>query len=180
MSTAGSFGPGAWPGPNDGTGDAEGSGADTGGATSAAMTGSNDDASDGPPVTSGPMTSDDGGMTTGPPPPMESSGEGTFGDDSGGQPDSGPYSACVGGSCGAGLTCIIPELINDDLCVQNCTPAGDPSNCAPAPGGDASPICLSVNGSSYCALDCSGGQACPSGMICHDEADDAGPQSICI
>ncbi len=182
-SGLGSFGPGAWPGPEGGTGD-ESDPSDTDGATSVGTTSTErDDETGAMTLTSGPMDSSDDGSTTGPPPPpppMEGTMGGTFGDDSGGQPDSGPYSQCVGGSCEPGLTCIVPELIVDDMCVESCLPAGDPSSCTPAPGGDSTPICLAVNGSSYCALDCSGGRSCPSGMVCHDEADDSGPQSICI
>lgn len=132
-----------------------------------------------------PMPEEDDGTSTGEDPEMgESTGTAdTLGepddDDGGGgsQPASGPWSACpADGECGPDLNCIVSDLIVASLCVESCMPVGDPSGCTPPPGGNATPACLPVNGSSYCVLDCSSGETCPGGMVCHEEDG----TSLCI
>ncbi|RMH00482.1 MAG: hypothetical protein D6705_00265 [Deltaproteobacteria bacterium] len=57
--------------------------------------------------------------------------------------------------------------ISDAFCtISNCSnPALD---CDPSPGGTATPICVPNGASSFCALDCSNGKTCPTGMTCYN------------
>ncbi len=171
--------PEAWAGPERSTEGEDGSG-DTDGATSVASANPGGQG-DGATTTSGGMGRDGGGMPTGPvPPPMDDTMDGTFGEDGGEQPAVGPYSPCMNGTCVAGLVCLDSSVNDQNMCVEFCSPPGDPSGCAPAPGGDSTPTCLAVDGFSFCALDCSSGRSCPTGMACHDEPDDLGPQMVCL
>jgi hypothetical protein len=106
--------------------------------------------------------------------------------DTGGGDD--PYPPCPDGMCPGGGTCLTGEGPNagKSYCAPTCQPAGDPGTC-PEPGdGDATPICITVtdmngqNPTSYCALDCSGGQTCPAGKTCVDETDANGAIKICL
>lgn len=118
-------------------------------------------------------TSDTGGFV----PPSDESGGGD-----------GAYAPCPGGTCLDGEACLSGEGPNEgkSYCAQTCSPAGDPGNCPDAPDGDAMPICIDVNdgmgggNTSYCALDCSGGETCPAGLSCVDETDANGAIEICL
>ena len=124
-------------------------------------------------------TSDDGGdSSTTTPVVGGSSSEG--GDESsssssgtpppdGNQPDTGMYAHCYDmffDNCTAPSTiCVNITGEMEGFCTADgcMNPAVD---CDPAPGGTASPMCLSAGGYSVCALDCSAGQTCAGGMTC--------------
>ena len=107
------------------------------------------------------------GMTAG----STSMGMGSSGDDSGlEQPASGMYSECT-----VPEDCVAPSnvCITINMGVGFCTNMGcanPAADCDPTPGGTAVPICfpieLNMMPDSSCALDCSGGQICPTGMAC--------------
>jgi hypothetical protein len=59
-----------------------------------------------------------------------------------------------------------------------CTDTTCPT-CVPAPGV-APVICITVTGYSLCALDCSAGQTCPTGMVCDTAITDTGDQLVCF
>jgi hypothetical protein len=147
MITAGPVGPTAGS-PTGGGGDDDGSGSETeddgdddggGSADSAAGSGSGAAESDG----------------------------GTAGDTGGGagaQPADGVYSACATAAECVGATYCIPA--NAGFCTRDCVAPGD---CPPSPNGAAPTVCIPVTmpvATSVCALDCSGGQACPAPMTC--------------
>lgn len=128
-------------------------------------------------ATSGQGTASDG--------PADPEGEGSDSEEDGEedseQPASGMYSDCLSTAQCVGLnTCVtIFDMAGapfDGFCtLDNCmNPTVD---CQPSPGGEATPICfdIALNGSpaSTCALDCTGGKACPAGMICYE--DDGAP-----
>jgi hypothetical protein len=94
----------------------------------------------------------------------------------------GAYAPCNGGMCEGGEACLEGEGPNmgKSYCAANCNPPDNPDNCPDAPNGDATPMCISVMGTSYCALDCSGGESCPNGMSCVDETHDNGAIKICL
>ena len=108
-------------------------------------------------------------------------------DESGGGGD-GAYAPCPGGMCLNGEACLSGEGPNEgkSYCAETCSPAGNPANCPDAPDADAMPICIDVNdgmgggNTSYCALDCSGGETCPAGLSCVDETDANGAIKICL
>jgi hypothetical protein len=108
-------------------------------------------------------------------------------DESGGGGD-GAYAPCPGGMCLNGESCLSGEGPNEgkSYCAEICSPAGNPANCPDPPDGDAMPICIDVNdgmgggNTSYCALDCSGGETCPTGLSCVDETDANGAIKICL
>jgi len=78
-------------------------------------------------------------------------------------PDGGGYDACPG-LCGGGGQCF-QDGEEYGVCTRGCFMACD---CWPSPGGEAPVVCRDdlLETTSVCALDCSGGQACPAGMIC--------------
>lgn len=84
------------------------------------------------------------------------------------QPSSGMYSHCLSvNDCDPGFGCLTNETATDGFCSILCEPVGDPSGCDPDPGGVLDPMCtVAGGGESVCALDCSGGQPCPGGMVC--------------
>jgi hypothetical protein len=88
-----------------------------------------------------------------------------------------PWSACLGGGCGDGMVCMSVPM-QEGLCTQACTPADDATSCPPAPGG-LDTICISLQGSSWCALDCSFAE-CPVGTDCFVVADDHSAATICL
>jgi len=90
------------------------------------------------------------------------------------QPEDGMYSDCLDAAMCVGLNACItfPEggAATDGYCTRTgCETAI--ADCAPAPGGTVGPVCIEVTiGQAMqvvCALDCSGGEACPSGMTCY-------------
>jgi hypothetical protein len=144
------------------------------------------------PTTSSPSSTDTtDGDPTGDPPTTGDPDETTTGDPDGtstvdpslGTSDDG---ASTGTAVGAGFL----DCLNDgkkavctgaEMCIydiaadpsvgvcagMNCT---DVSECPDAPpGGDAMPVCtdIAVPDGNECILDCSGGEACPTGMICY-------------
>lgn len=92
-----------------------------------------------------------------------------MGDDSGlEQPADGMYSECMVPADCSMVTSNVCVTINggSGFCTNmGCTnPAVD---CDPSPGGTAPPICFPVDDTlTSCALDCSAGQICPTGMTC--------------
>jgi hypothetical protein len=84
------------------------------------------------------------------------------------QPDDGMYSHCTDVmDCFSQNTCVVVEP-GDGFC--STYPCADAASCDASPGGTAAPICAEVTVptgmSTACALDCSGGETCPGGMIC--------------
>jgi hypothetical protein len=97
-----------------------------------------------------------------------SGGESTDdGGNNGSQPADGMYSACTmaNNTCTMAPVTICVYTMTDGFCTADgcANPAQD---CDPSPGGTADPICLSAPPYSFCALDCSGGATCPTGMTC--------------
>lgn len=91
------------------------------------------------------------------------------------QPADGLYSHCLTGrECDPiPALCITINDMNDmpidGFCsITPCTNAA--VDCVPTPGGTALPACIPVNldgaETNGCALDCSGGATCPTGMTC--------------
>jgi hypothetical protein len=90
------------------------------------------------------------------------------------QPEDGMYSDCLDAAMCVGLNACVtfPEggAATDGYCTRTgCETAI--ADCAPAPGGSAGPTCIEVTigmaMQMVCALDCSGGETCPSGMTCY-------------
>ena len=94
-------------------------------------------------------------------------------------PAADPWSPCFGGGCGDGMVCMSVPM-EQGVCTQPCMPAGDATACPPAPSGDAATSCITLQGTSYCALDCSHGADCPAGTLCRVLADDLGAIVICL
>lgn len=123
--------------------------------------------------------------TTGSPTTSSSTGAAETGEpDPGTQPAEGLYADCISDDqCGPspGLCFTFTDMdgnTTDGFCSRSeCTNAA--VDCVPTPGATALPACVprTVNDmpNSACALDCSGGATCPSGMTC--QALDFG--SIC-
>jgi hypothetical protein len=136
--------------PEPGTGD-DGGGTGGGGG---GMTGSGDDTDDGgtQDTGGGGITGTDAGTTEG----------------AAAQPSSGMYSHCLSvNDCDAGFGCLTNDTATDGFCSILCEPVGDPAGCEPDPSGVLDPVCtVAGGGESVCALDCSGGQSCPTGMVC--------------
>lgn len=140
---------------------------DTGseGSTSSPVSAEGTDSSTTDPSTTDPSTS---GTSTGP-------GEDTnptTGGQQGGQPDSGMWSHCTmqNNTCnGAANICVHTDddgYCTDDGCVNpnvDCDPVPVDSN---APPMCAEAIDANMNPVFFCAIDCSGGQTCPAGMVC--------------
>lgn len=91
------------------------------------------------------------------------------------QPQSGMYSECA-----MPEDCIVPSnvCLTVNMMSGFCTNMGclDPvADCDATPGGTAVPICFPVEldkvEQDSCALDCSAGQICPTGMVCVALAD---------
>ena len=91
----------------------------------------------------------------------------------GGQPATGQYSHCLDAAECMGVNlCIqiqMDMMVVDGFCTSYpCANAA--VDCDPSPGGTATPICMPVNvnmmDTNACALDCSGGKTCPTGMEC--------------
>ncbi len=84
-----------------------------------------------------------------------------------GQPSDGPYSPCETAAMCFGLTACVVPMPGLGFCSEQCMIPGD---CGPSPGGSAQPACVmaTVNAVAMqvCALDCSGGKTCPTGMEC--------------
>ena len=100
----------------------------------------------------------------------------TTGMPSGTQPADGLYSHCLDGMGCDPLPalCITIDDMNgtpmDGFCsITPCTNAA--VDCVPTPGGTALPACFPVTldgqATNACALDCSGGATCPTGMTCY-------------
>jgi hypothetical protein len=90
----------------------------------------------------------------------------------------GNYAACLGpgnaidvAGCGGGDECLTTgEPVIAGVC--SLTACADACDCPAAPAsGDAPVACDAITGSddSLCYLDCSGGEACPTGMVCFAE-----------
>jgi hypothetical protein len=96
---------------------------------------------------------------------------------SGGQPATGMYAHCYDmffDNCTAPSTiCVNITGEMEGFCTADgCNnPALD---CDAAPGGTAAPFCLAAGGYSLCALDCSGGASCATGMSCESVSFDGG------
>ena len=119
-----------------------------------------------------PESTSDAATSTG---PFETDGESSSGE----MPAADPWSPCFGGGCGDGMACM-SEPMQEGVCTQPCMPAGDATSCPPAPDGDADTTCISLQGASWCALDCSHGAQCPAGTTCRALADDLGAIVICL
>lgn len=102
------------------------------------------------------------------------SGPGTGSDESGSsgergeQPEDGVYSHCMSAAeCTGANTCITVMKTGDGFCTNMCEVAGD---CPAAPGETAAVVCIPVTtpnlSFSVCALNCSSGEQCPTGMTC--------------
>jgi hypothetical protein len=97
----------------------------------------------------------------------------TTGMGTGQQPEMGMYSPCMMAAECVGLTycATVTDAMGgmSGYCTNLCeTPAAD---CDPTPGGTAEPICFPFGEDGgdpmLCALDCSGGQTCPTPMMCY-------------
>ena len=129
----------------------------------------------------GGSTEDDGTSTTDEPgsTSMASLGDSSSGavDPTDGQPADGMYSTCtMADDCGnLPIFCITNADATDGFCSETgCANAA--ADCDPAPGGTATPTCigpLDIDGSDEmaCALSCSGGLVCPTGMACMNFTD---------
>lgn len=129
----------------------------------------------------GPAPSDD--TTTGAPEPDEDDDTSTGAPDDpdpGVLPSDGPWSECSGASCDPGYACIEPMQGAGGVCTVGCVAAGDASACPAAPGEIVAPVCITVQGTPLCALDCSGGLQCPSGSTCVIDSDDNGAIAVCL
>jgi len=91
-----------------------------------------------------------------------------------------PWSSCLDGGCGPDMVCMAEQAGVPGVCTQPCAPAGDPTGCPPAPEGNAETTCITLEGGSWCALDCSHAGQCPAGTLCQALADDLGPVVICL
>lgn len=109
----------------------------------------------------GPVSTDDGGPD-------------------GMQPQDGMYSHCLTAEeCGnIPILCITigadPDMPTDGFCSEiECVNAA--VDCAPSPGGTATPFCMPANVNNMdeqaCALDCSAGKVCPMPMMCYNLTD---------
>jgi hypothetical protein len=111
----------------------------------------------------------DGASSTGSD-PTDTDGGGTGGATE--QPASGMYSECTSAvDCVGQTQCVTTDDGMDGYCSSSClAPAMD---CDDAPGGSAPVICAMMTGgpTAVCALDCSVGQQCPTGMSCQTTAD---------
>ncbi len=80
-----------------------------------------------------------------------------------------PYSPCFPfafGGCDVHQQCAEGCLVNYENDTQVCTwGCGVAAPCPEPLSGDAPAVCMSAAGNT-CVLDCSGGQACPAGMVC--------------
>lgn len=100
-------------------------------------------------------------------------------DDDGGD-GGGGWAPCLDGGCGPGMACMAEAPGEPGLCTQPCAPLDGAASCPPPPEGDAAPSCITVQGASWCALDCSHGAQCPAGTTCQVESDDQGIVVICL
>ena len=125
-----------------------------------------------PSTTSGSTTS--GTSSTG----AEStdSSDGGSSDSSTGEPPDpdGVYDDCVNvpaEACEPDALCFLDDMAMPTVGVCAPTPCRDASDCPEAAEGDAPPQCTDLDGDTEpeCSLDCSGGQTCPSTMVCHDD-----------
>ena len=129
-----------------------GSSGDTGGSTGMAMTGGST------------------GMS------MGSTGMGStgMGDDSGlEQPADGMYSECtLPEDCMVATSNVCVTINGGSGFCTNMACVNPVADCDASPGGTAPPICFPVDDTlTSCALDCSAGQICPTGMTCTALAD---------
>lgn len=154
---------------NDGTGSGEeGSSGTTWGGTTSSSGGAETSTSGALESTSGadPQTTSVGDTGGG------DAGDGTSSETTGGvgpQPGSGMWSHCTDPSmCDEGLGCLSNDGATDGYCSSLCEPAGDPSGCATPPAGTGVTCTMAGGGESVCALDCSSGKPCPTGMVCSD------------
>lgn len=115
--------------------------------------------------------------STGTDPVGTSDGGSTDGGGDGMQPQDGMYSPCLTAQeCGmTPILCItvVDAMMNptDGFCSE--TGCANPAiDCAPSPGGTATPRCMPVTVNAMalqaCALDCSAGKVCPAPMQCYD------------
>ncbi|MCX4243175.1 hypothetical protein [Paraliomyxa miuraensis] len=151
------------PGTDSGSGSGSGSGGSGEGDTSSGGPGSSDGVDSTGALTTGPMTT---GVSMG------------STDDGGGngmQPAMGMYSACeIPEDCGFSPTLCITIVDDMDVLIAGfCSETGcaNPAvDCSPSPNGVVTPVCVpvTVNGmaDNACALQCTGGQACPAPMQC--------------
>jgi hypothetical protein len=116
------------------------------------------------PTTATDSTSDTGAATT------TTDGDGDASDSSStGAEGIGPYGDCVGEMMACpdmGLCVLVPAT---GVCAPPCV---DVMDCPPPPAGGTAPaICgdANANGAGDCLLDCSGGNACPTGMTCFSD-----------
>ncbi len=73
------------------------------------------------------------------------------------------------GVCVDGEACVVDDTVQPNTGVCAASDCVDPGDCPSAPeGGDAVAICADIDGNAgdECALDCSGGEMCPTGMSC--------------
>lgn len=90
------------------------------------------------------------------------------------QPDEGMYSPCLSPLDCIGLTTCLTATDTSNQPIDAFCTAGSCTSplaqCDATPGGTAVPICLPIQlgdtMDEVCALDCSAGQTCPTGMEC--------------
>ena len=141
-------------------------GPDENGSTSVASTTSADATSTDAPTTTASDSADD----------TDDTAAETTGAPGGMQPADGLYSHCLTPTeCDPiPALCITIEDMSGNATDGYCslTPCTNAAvDCVPTPGGTALPACIPVTldgqATNACALDCSGGATCPTGMTCH-------------
>lgn len=119
----------------------------------------------GEPATDSGMATDSGGTDSGGTDSgTDTGGSDTGGSDSGGMNDA--YGPCMDDmDCQAGELCLLVEGVVSFCSLENCM---NVNACADPADGDSVPTCdqLTMDPVDFCFLDCSGGQTCPTGMVC--------------
>jgi hypothetical protein len=146
-----------------------------------------DESSTAAPVDEPASTSDSGlpdGTSTGLDPSGDADSDADAGEQPGGQPVEGMYSACAMPADCVGVTLCVTILDPMQVPLGGfCTSPGCANaavDCGATPGGTATPMCLPLTVNEMpdaaCALDCAGGKTCPAGMECLDVTG----ASICV
>jgi len=107
----------------------------------------------------------------------------------GNQPTGGPWADCLAASeCSGDIDGCVTTTPSgapgpdNGYCFVRCA---SPVDCPATPGGDAPVTCAVDLGAStidkICALDCAGGQTCPTGMTCTQIGDAKGAtHNVCV
>lgn len=84
------------------------------------------------------------------------------------QPQGTPmYEPCTDGSECEGGVCVRLVAEGADLGSYCSAPCMNPIADCDAPAGNAEPLCLAIDTSVVCGLECTGGLSCPAGMSCY-------------